>query len=77
MINLFQRHKLQPQEFLVGGKHALRVGLLRSSAGNAIGDFTGILTGIFICELALDDKSLSEVKKVYRWSRMVERLGTM
>jgi len=25
----------------VGGKHALRVGLLSSSAGNAISDFTG------------------------------------
>ena len=48
----------------VGGKHALRVGLLRSSAGNAIGDFTGVFTAFFICELALDDKSLSDVRKV-------------
>ena len=29
----------------VGGKNAFRIGLFRSSAGNAIGDFTGILTG--------------------------------
>ena len=48
----------------VGGKHALRVGLLSSSTGNAIGDFTGVLAGFFICELALDDKSLSDVRKV-------------
>ena len=47
----------------VGGKHALRVGLLSSSTGNAIGDFTGGFTGFFICELALDDKSLSDVRK--------------
>jgi len=48
----------------VGGQHALRVGLFRSSAGNAIGDFTGVLIGFFIGELALDDKSLSDVRKV-------------
>ena len=48
----------------VGGKHALRVGLLRGPAGNAIGDFTGVFTGFFISELALDDKSLSDVRKV-------------
>ena len=48
----------------VGGQHALRIGLFRSSAGNAISDFTGVLTGFFICGLALDDKSLSDVRKV-------------
>ena len=48
----------------VGSKHALRVGLLNSSAGNAIGDVTRVFTGFFICELALDDKSLSDVRKV-------------
>ena len=48
----------------VGGKHAFRVGLFRGSAGNAIGDFTGVFTGFFIGELALDDKSLSDVRKV-------------
>ena len=48
----------------VGGKHALRVGLLRSSAGNAIGDFTGVFAGFFICGLPLDKKSLSDVRKV-------------
>lgn len=48
----------------IGGKHAFRVGLFRSSAGNAIGDFTGVFTGFFICKLTLDDKSLSDVRKV-------------
>ena len=48
----------------VGGKHALRVGLLRGATGNAIGDFTGAFTGFFICELPLDDKRLSDVRKV-------------
>ena len=48
----------------VGGKHALRVGLLRGPTGDAIGDFTGAFTGFFICELALDDKGLSDVMKV-------------
>ena len=48
----------------VGGKDGLRVGLLRSSAGDAIGDFTGVFTGFFICGLPLDEKSLSDVRKV-------------
>ena len=48
----------------VGGKHALRVGLLRGPAGNAIGDVTGVFAGFFICELPLDDKSLSDMRKV-------------
>jgi hypothetical protein len=48
----------------VGGKHALRVGLLSSSAGNAIGNVTGVFTGFFISRLALDDKSLSDMGKV-------------
>ena len=48
----------------IGGKHALRVGLLRRPAGNAIGDVTGAFTCFFICELALDDKSLSDMRKV-------------
>ena len=48
----------------VGGKHALRVGLLRSSAVDAIGDFTGVFTAFFICGLPLDEKSLSDVRKV-------------
>jgi len=48
----------------VCGKHLLRVGLLRSSAGYAIGDFTGVFTGLFICELALDNKSLPNVRKI-------------
>jgi len=48
----------------VGGKYALRVGLFSSSAGNTIGDFTGVFTGFFICGLPLDEKSLSEMRKV-------------
>ena len=48
----------------VGGEHALWVSLLRGPAGNAIGEFAGVFTGFFICELALDDKSLSDVRKV-------------
>jgi len=48
----------------VGGKHALRVGFLRSSAGNAIGNFTGVFTAFFVCGLPLDEKSLSDVWKV-------------
>jgi hypothetical protein len=48
----------------VSGKHALRIGLFRGAAGNAIGDVTGVFTGFFICELALNDKSLSDVRKV-------------
>ena len=48
----------------VDGKHALRAGLLRSAAGNTIGDFTGVLTGFFIYGLPLDEKSLSDVRKV-------------
>lgn len=48
----------------IGIKHALRVSLLRGPAGNTIGEFAGVFTGFFICEVALNDKSLSEVRKV-------------
>ena len=48
----------------VGGKHAFRVGLFSGSAGNAIGDVTGVVTGFFISRLTLDDKSLCDVGKV-------------
>ena len=48
----------------VGGQNALRVGLLRGSAGDAIGDFTGVFAAFFICGLPLDEKSLSDVRKV-------------
>mgnify|MGYP006865024685 CR=1 FL=1 len=48
----------------VNGKNTLRVGLLRSPAGNAIGDFTGVFAGFFICGLPLDEKSLSHMRKV-------------
>jgi len=48
----------------VGGKNALSVGLLRGFAGDAIGDFTGVFTAFFICGLPLDDKCLSDMRKV-------------
>jgi len=48
----------------VGGKNALSVGLLRGPTGDAIGDFTGEFAGLFICGLALDDESLSNMGKV-------------
>jgi len=48
----------------VGGKHALRVGLLRSSAGDAMGDVTRVFAAFFICGLPLDDKRLSDVREV-------------
>ena len=48
----------------VGSKHALRVRLLRSSAGDTIGDITGVFTAFFIRELPLNDKSLSYVRKI-------------
>jgi hypothetical protein len=48
----------------VDGKHTLRVSLFGRAAGNAIGDFAGVLTGFFICGLPLDDKSLSDMREV-------------
>ena len=48
----------------VGEKDTFRIGLFRSSAGNAICDFTGVFTGFFICGFSLDDKGLSDVRKV-------------
>lgn len=48
----------------VGGKKALSVGLLRVLTGDAVGDFTGVFTAFFICGLPLDDKSLSNMRKV-------------
>jgi hypothetical protein len=48
----------------VGGKDALRVGLLRGSTRDAIGDFAGGLAVFFINGLPLDDKCLSDVRKV-------------
>ena len=48
----------------VDSKHTLRVGFLRSSTCNAIGDFTGVRTCFFICGLPLDEKSLSDMRKV-------------
>ena len=47
----------------VGGKNLLSVGLLRSTASDAIGNFTGVFTAFFICGLPLDDKSLSNMGK--------------
>jgi len=48
----------------VGGKNAFCVDLLRGPAGDAIGDFTGGFAGFFVCGLALDEKSLSNMGKV-------------
>lgn len=48
----------------VDGKQALRVGLLRCSTGDAVGDFTGALAVLFFYGLAFDDKSLSDRGKV-------------
>jgi hypothetical protein len=48
----------------VGGKNPLGVGLFGLSAGQAIGDFMGVLTAFFVCGLPFDDKSLSNVRKV-------------
>jgi hypothetical protein len=48
----------------VGGKDALGVGLLRGSAGDAVGGFTGAFSVFFVCGFSLDDKSLSDVGKV-------------
>ena len=48
----------------VGGKNALSVGLLRGSAGDAVGDFTGVFTAFFICRLPFYDKSLSDMGEV-------------
>ena len=48
----------------VGGKNALSVGLCRGSAGDTIGQFTGVFTAFFICGFPLDDKSLSDVGKI-------------
>lgn len=48
----------------VGGENALWVGLLRGSAGDAIGEFTGAFAGFFVCAVAFNDKSLSNVGEV-------------
>jgi len=48
----------------IGGKNLLGVGLLRLSAGEAIGDFMAVLTAFLVCGLPFDDKSLSNVRKV-------------
>jgi hypothetical protein len=48
----------------VDGKDALGVGLLRRSAGDAVGDFTGVFAGLFVCGLALNDKSLPNARKI-------------
>jgi len=50
----------------IGGKNALSVGLLQGSAGNAVGDFTGVFTAFFIGGFPLDDKSLSDVGEVLK-----------
>jgi hypothetical protein len=48
----------------VGGKYPFGIGLLRRAAGDPIGDFTGVLPAFFIGVLPLDDKGLSDVRKI-------------
>ena len=48
----------------VGVKNTFWVGLVRCTTGDAISDFTGVFVGFFICGLALDDKSLPDMRKV-------------
>ena len=45
-------------------QYSFPISFLLLPARNAIGDFTGVFTGFFICKLTLDDKSLSDVRKV-------------
>ncbi|MDZ7581923.1 MAG: hypothetical protein U5R30_15395 [Deltaproteobacteria bacterium] len=48
----------------VGGQNAFGIGLFRGTAGDAVGDFAGILAAFFLRGLPLDDKSLSDMGKV-------------
>jgi len=48
----------------VGSKYALRIGLIRGSACDAICDFTGIFTTFFISGLSLDKESLSYMREI-------------
>jgi hypothetical protein len=48
----------------VDGKYTFGVGLLGSSTGYAIGEFTGVFAGFFINGLPLYEESLSEVGEI-------------
>jgi len=48
----------------VDSKNTLSIGLLRGSTGDAVGDFTGVFAAFLISGFPLDDKSLSDVRKV-------------
>lgn len=48
----------------IGGEHTLRIGLFGGPTGDAIGGLTRAVTAFLICGLALDDKSLPEMRKV-------------
>ena len=48
----------------VGVQNTLSVGLLRCSAGNAIGYIIGLFACFFVYGLPLDDKSLPDMREV-------------
>jgi hypothetical protein len=48
----------------VGGQNPFRVGLLRGSADNAIGDVAGVLAGLLVRRVSFDDERLGDVGKV-------------
>jgi len=48
----------------VCGEDRLRVGLLGCSTGDAVGDFTGVLTGFLLSELSLNEECLFDMGKV-------------
>jgi hypothetical protein len=45
-------------------EHTLRIGLFRSSTGNAIGDITRVFTALFVCGLTLDEKGLADMREI-------------
>jgi len=48
----------------VGGKNALSVDLVGALTGDAIADIGAIFSAFLVRELAFDDKSLSDMRKV-------------
>ena len=48
----------------VGSEEALGVGLPGCFAGDAVGGFTGVSAGFFVCGFSLDDKGLTDVGEV-------------
>jgi len=49
----------------IGGEDSLRVGLFGASASNTMGDLGGAFAGLLIDAVTFDDKSLSNMRKVY------------